>query len=264
MQQGYPHTPVNAILSSQSQHPICYNNTVILQSLTTGVMSPTLVVRRVEQASVAIGADGMGESKRYCPPGECQGDPVSQLHKIALEIYTVTDQDHLERDRRYGGEWLVCINEQIKSQQAQQERKWANRQQAPASSPHSRPASLANAHDPSLGAVATPAVSPISSGSSLGATGDYFSGRRPSGSTINPSPRGGDIPLPLTESGPVRRQRTHSSGKGPLGARPLNRKRSSAESVSEASGAVASGTSPSETAVPRQSWAIDVSDIAVW
>ncbi|KAJ7702995.1 hypothetical protein B0H17DRAFT_1041117 [Mycena rosella] len=84
-QPDYPSPPPNAIPFSNngSQIPIYYNQTVVLQCLTSGVVidHQTTVVG----GGLQEGAKGVAE--HFCAPAEVCGDPVSQLHKIAFEVY---------------------------------------------------------------------------------------------------------------------------------------------------------------------------------
>ncbi|KAG0142233.1 hypothetical protein CROQUDRAFT_673653 [Cronartium quercuum f. sp. fusiforme G11] len=95
---GYPRAPFNALPVSPGSGPvpIYYNQPIVLQCLSTAVVSPVMVIRKVDKGSTATGGaslDGSGSMagmSRDVPvaPGEMIGDPVSQLHKIALEVMT--------------------------------------------------------------------------------------------------------------------------------------------------------------------------------
>lgn len=95
--QGYPRAPANAlpVNASTGPVPIYYNQPIVLQCLSTAVVSPVMVIRKVDKGSTATGgasldgsSGGAGSGPRDVPvaPGEVIGDPVSQLHKIALEV----------------------------------------------------------------------------------------------------------------------------------------------------------------------------------
>lgn len=64
---------------------ICYNNTVRLQCPSTGLTSPVLVIRRVDNGTTAYGGEGAKRDgfQGKCPMGELTGEPVSQLHKVS-------------------------------------------------------------------------------------------------------------------------------------------------------------------------------------
>lgn len=89
----YPNPPTIA-LKNKTKQPLAirYNQHIVLQCLTTGLVSPVMIIRKVDKASTVVGGAA-------CPDeldpslgggGECGdevlGDPVSQLHKIALQI----------------------------------------------------------------------------------------------------------------------------------------------------------------------------------
>ncbi|KAI0268759.1 hypothetical protein BC834DRAFT_867121 [Gloeopeniophorella convolvens] len=85
----YPSPPPNAIpfMNNGTPIPIYYNQTVVLQCLTSGVVSPVLIIRKVDHQTTVVGGGAQEGSKgvgeQYCAPGEVCGDPVSQLHKVA-------------------------------------------------------------------------------------------------------------------------------------------------------------------------------------
>ncbi|KAI8886164.1 LAG1-DNAbind-domain-containing protein [Backusella circina FSU 941] len=89
----YPNPPTIA-LKNKTKQPLAirYNQHIVLQCLTTGLVSPVMIIRKIDKASTVVGGAA-------CPDeldpslgggGECGdevlGDPVSQLHKIALQI----------------------------------------------------------------------------------------------------------------------------------------------------------------------------------
>ncbi|SAM01737.1 hypothetical protein [Absidia glauca] len=71
--------------------PIYYNQHVVLQCRTTGLVSPILVIRKVGQGNTAIGGvlpahildKQFGGDDKH---DECLGDSVSQLHKVAFQV----------------------------------------------------------------------------------------------------------------------------------------------------------------------------------
>ena len=64
---------------------ICYNNTIRLQCPATGLTSPVLVIRRVDNGTTAYGGEGVKRDgfQGRCALGELTGEPVSQLHKVS-------------------------------------------------------------------------------------------------------------------------------------------------------------------------------------
>lgn len=87
----YPAPPAIAIQTSAGQSPIAlhYNQPIVLQCVTTGLVSPVMIIRRVDKASMVMGGNRVDDLS--CPTGgeygdEALGDPVSQLHKVAFQI----------------------------------------------------------------------------------------------------------------------------------------------------------------------------------
>ncbi|WAR61726.1 hypothetical protein PtB15_12B416 [Puccinia triticina] len=93
---GYPRAPSNALPVNPNAGPIpiYYNQPIVLQCLSTAVVSPVMIIRKVDKGSTAIGGASLegnassGQRDMPVAPGEVLGDPVSQLHKIALEVMT--------------------------------------------------------------------------------------------------------------------------------------------------------------------------------
>lgn len=110
----WPRPPANIIPLNTISHSIRYNSTVVLQSLRTGVISPTLVVRRIETDSDAVGMDGHVHEVPAMPPGELASDLVSQLQKVAFEIYSPDTMNRLQRESKYGGSWLSCYQDEVR------------------------------------------------------------------------------------------------------------------------------------------------------
>ncbi|KAI7886816.1 LAG1-DNAbind-domain-containing protein [Lichtheimia hyalospora FSU 10163] len=92
---AYPPPPAIAMRNTSDQPlAIHYNQHIVLQCLTTGLVSPVMIIRKVDKASTVLGGarcgpDGMGHAGgggggEY--GDEALGDPVSQLHKVALQI----------------------------------------------------------------------------------------------------------------------------------------------------------------------------------
>ncbi|SPO26037.1 related to J kappa-recombination signal binding protein [Ustilago trichophora] len=69
---------------TSSQMTIHYNQPIVLQCLNTAVVSPVMVVRKVEKGTTVLGGASAGPTESIAR--EAFGDPVSQLHKIALEV----------------------------------------------------------------------------------------------------------------------------------------------------------------------------------
>ncbi|WWD04877.1 hypothetical protein V865_002948 [Kwoniella europaea PYCC6329] len=270
----WPSPPANIIAPSMLVPPIRYNSTVVLQSLQTGVISPVLIVRRIESDADAVGMDGQNaDIPSALPLGEYAGDLVSQLQKVAFELYRTDTMERLANNPRYGGFWLACVQEAVSDQLVAQERKWSNVQISHRGA--SRPNSVPNTpqqrfgvlpmtpHNASMNLPSTPS-SPVSSNSST--TFDYFGTHSRKSSTHSlMSPNIPEVPLPpsSTDGGPVRRHRTGSMGKNANGpfVRPLHKKRGSS------SGSLEYLPSPAMTSSPenhRMQWTMDVGDSCIW
>jgi hypothetical protein len=129
-------TPTNAATCTNSNNPtstpIYYNQTVVLQCLASGVVSPVLIIRKVEQGTIIVGGGQSDTSKgvvpdHYCLPSEVCGDPVSQLHKIAFEVYEPSlSQGGLAYDNSPGssGAFLSCMGEKVNTYRPVDVRQW--------------------------------------------------------------------------------------------------------------------------------------------
>lgn len=257
----WPRAPSNAIAPSLLAPSIRYNSTVILQSVQTGLCSPILVLRRVEQDAEVVGGDGTSsEMSAAHPEGEQLGDLVSQLQKIAFEVYS----DSMVRS---AGLWLACDQDEVVEKSVHADRKWSA---IASSQSRSRPSSVSSTPNqrfgvlpmtPHTGSVNLPSTpsSPNSNTSSL----DYFgSHSRKASSSSLMSPISSDAPLPSTDGGPIRRQRTGSASRGPLG-RPAHKKRQSADSAASSFEHLQNAY-PSTGDVPKFYWSLDVGDVCVW
>ncbi|KAK9765233.1 hypothetical protein K7432_006597 [Basidiobolus ranarum] len=99
--------------------PIHYNQPVVLQCLSTGLISPVMIIRKVDKGSLVVG-NGTGTGRE-----EMLGDPVSQLHKVAFQIV----EDALEEDtpfpaRSSAGSYLVCLGDVVGVQRSNEGRKF--------------------------------------------------------------------------------------------------------------------------------------------
>ncbi|KAM3589377.1 hypothetical protein VKS41_000244 [Umbelopsis sp. WA50703] len=128
----FPPPPAIALRNpSGNPIPIHYNQPVVLQCLSTGLVSPVMVIRKVDKASTVVGGarvsdGGPGGANGFMAGGEyadeALGDPVSQLHKIALQI--IQDPSNANcpvdmRNRQYPNmphatqpiTYLACLND---------------------------------------------------------------------------------------------------------------------------------------------------------
>lgn len=126
----YPSPPPNAIPcpTNGSPVPIYYNQTIVLQCLTSGVVSPVLIIRKVDHGTIVVGGglqDGAkGVPDHYCCPGEVCGDPVSQLHKIALEVYEPALSSPEMGAPGTSGAFLSCTGEKVNTYRPVDVRQW--------------------------------------------------------------------------------------------------------------------------------------------
>ncbi|CBQ72461.1 related to J kappa-recombination signal binding protein [Sporisorium reilianum SRZ2] len=131
--KGYPPPPPNALPTTgltSSQMTIHYNQPIVLQCLNTAVVSPVMVVRKVEKGTTVLGGALAGTTESISR--EAFGDPVSQLHKIALEVLE-DPAASVPRPKAESGEsmspgnsgpFLACLNESVGMHRPSEPRKW--------------------------------------------------------------------------------------------------------------------------------------------
>ncbi|KZO98837.1 beta-trefoil [Calocera viscosa TUFC12733] len=264
----YPAPPPAALQGLNSQTPIYYNQTVVLQCLLSGVVSPILVIRRVDHNAVVVGgaqmveADGKlrpsqtGPHDQFCVPGEVCGDPVSQLHKIAFEVYDPDKRVPMIEEVGAPGSFLSCAVDKVNTY-TPSERVWnkSPRQSSTEAPGMPLPASTRNSSvSPSLG-----------EDSSSGPPSPAPPFRRPG----TPSP----MELP-GEGGKVKRKRGSISaglvGKVAEAAAARGAKRRNSAASLNANGTAAPPlprrpTEPGEAEMSNGStWNCDVTDACVW
>ncbi|KAL5507420.1 hypothetical protein ACEPAH_6876 [Sanghuangporus vaninii] len=255
-QPDYPSPPPNAIpfTNNGSQIPIFYNQTVVLQCLTSGVVSPVLIIRKVDHSTTVVGgglAEGAkGVAEHYCAPGEVCGDPVSQLHKIAFEVYDANKGVPEPGTPGLTGAFLSCMGEKVNTYRPVEGRIW-NTPQAPSSRGSNSPT------QPSSPVLETPA----SVGSNSAA--DYFSGGGPSSTTSAPaSPTSYDFPS--NDGGRVKRGKrsTSSTGGGITKTHSAKgrRRQNSAGSASSSR----HGHGGEQSASSGALWSVDIGETSVW
>lgn len=246
-QPDYPSPPPNAILfpNNGSQIPIYYNQTVVLQCLTSGVVSPVLIIRKVDHQTTVVGGGlqegAKGVADHHCSPGEVCGDPVSQLHKIAFEVYDNSKGAPEAGTPGLTGAFLSCMGEKVNTYRPIDGRQWKH------PSPH------VETNSPTL-----PGSPVASNASSTGS--DYFG---PSSSGSAPaSPSTASVEFASNDGGRVKKppKRSSSSAGGISKPVPKNRRRpSSAGSVSSRRGSTSDGG-----AVSGALWEVDIGETSVW
>lgn len=104
---NFPPPPAIALQTPSSiQQPVAihYNQPVVLQCVSTGLVSPVMVIRKVDKGSFVLGGNQL-EDLSGKTGGECGdetlGDPVSQLHKIAFQIVQDPTFSHHNKAARY-------------------------------------------------------------------------------------------------------------------------------------------------------------------
>lgn len=240
----YPSPPPNAIsfTSNGSPIPIYYNQTVVLQCLTSGVVSPVLIIRKVDHQTTVVGGglqDGAkGVADHYCSPGEVCGDPVSQLHKIAFEVYDTTKSLPEPGTPGMTGAFLSCMGEKVNTYRPIEGRQW-NNPQGPGS------------HSP--GIPASPVATP---GSSVGS--EYFG--QPMADSAPASPSNSEF---LTnDGGRVKKPKRSTSSTGGIAknvAQKGRRRPNSAGSTSSRR-----GSSSDAGASSGALWQVDIGETSVW
>ncbi|CAM0138417.1 hypothetical protein VKS41_002968 [Umbelopsis sp. WA50703] len=122
-----PAPPAIAVRNpTEAPLPIHYNQPVVLQCVTTGLVSPVMVIRKVDKGSMVVGgvraAPGNPRVGGECAD-ESLGDPVSQLHKIAFQIVQDAPAQPEESEPFLSGfhlpqssgaaTYLACINDAV-------------------------------------------------------------------------------------------------------------------------------------------------------
>ncbi|KAF9010542.1 hypothetical protein BDQ17DRAFT_1387775 [Cyathus striatus] len=242
-QPDYPSPPPNAIpfTNNGSQIPIYYNQTVVLQCLTSGVVSPVLIIRKVDHQTTVVGGGlqegAKGVADHYCAPGEVCGDPVSQLHKIAFEVYDSTKGMPEPGTPGVTGAFLSCMGEKVNTYRPIDGRQW-NTQGTGSNSPVLPGSPVAS--------------TPVSS------TGpDYFG--HGSVDSAPASPSASDF---TNDGGRVKKKRSTSSAGGiTKNAPPKGRRRpSSAGSVTSSRRGGNGDAGASSGAL----WQVDIGETSVW
>ncbi|KAK0212828.1 hypothetical protein DFS33DRAFT_1392352 [Desarmillaria ectypa] len=237
-QPDYPSPPPNAIpfTNNGSQIPIYYNQTVVLQCLTSGVVSPVLIIRKVDHQTTVVGGglqDGAkGVADHYCAPGEVCGDPVSQLHKIAFEVYDGTKGAPAPGSPGVSGAFLSCMGEKVNTYRPIDGRQWN---------------------------AGNGASSPTMPGSPLNSTGgDYFS---PVDSAPGSPSSASD--LISNDGGRVKKKRsTSSAGATSRNVGGKNRRRPS--SAGSMTSSTRRGSSSDAGGGSGALWQVDIGETSVW
>ncbi|KAI9471849.1 MAG: hypothetical protein EXX96DRAFT_581940 [Benjaminiella poitrasii] len=112
----YPPPPAIALKNKTSQlMPIHYNQHVVLQCLTTGLVSPVMIIRKVDKASTVVGGaqQSIVTDDPYLSGDEVLGDPISQLHKVALQIVQQQGDMIASSSTQQLSTYLACLNDMV-------------------------------------------------------------------------------------------------------------------------------------------------------
>lgn len=244
-QPDYPSPPPNAIAftNNGSQIPIYYNQTVVLQCLTSGVVSPVLIIRKVDHQTTVVGGGlqegAKGIADHYCSPGEVCGDPVSQLHKIAFEVYDPNKGLPELGTPGITGAFLSCMGEKVNTYRPIDGRQWNTAQGNGSNSP-ALP-----------GSPISPTVGPSSAN-------EYFS--HPGKMDSAPASPSSEF-LPSNDGGRVMKKKRSTSSAGGIN-KPVGKGRrrpSSAGSISSRR-----GSSTDSGAASGALWQVDIGETSVW
>ncbi|KAJ3883639.1 hypothetical protein F5051DRAFT_391252 [Lentinula edodes] len=241
LQPDYPSPPPNAIpfTNNGSQIPIYYNQTVVLQCLTSGVVSPVLIIRKVDHQTTVVGGGlqegAKGVADHFCAPGEVCGDPVSQLHKIAFEVYDGAKGMPEPGTPGITGAFLSCMGEKVNTYRPIDGRQWNSGGSNSGNSPIASPVSS----------------TPVSSNGS-----EYF------GHNLDSAPESPSSPDFLSnDGGRVKKKRGTSSAGGPSKNPTKGRRRpSSAGSVTSGR----RGSTSDSGAASGALWQVDIGETSVW
>lgn len=246
-QPEFPSPPPNAIpfTHNGSPIPVYYNQTVVLQCLTSGVVSPVLVIRKVDHTTTAIGGGSIDHAKgaadKYCPLGEVCGDPVSQLHKVAFEVYDPNSSATAIGSPGDSGAFLSCMGEKVNTYRPQETRMWSPRAQ---DSP-----------------IMTTA-SPLGTSQSFGSMVDYFGNVHPQADGMPPSPQ---FEFESNDGGRVRKKRSASSAGGLRTRGPRRRPASSGSgSMSPSTPHFPPHDGISHSSYHAGQWQVEVGETSVW
>jgi hypothetical protein len=210
--------------------------------LTSGVVSPVLIIRKVDHQTTVVGGGlqegAKGIADHYCSPGEVCGDPVSQLHKIAFEVYDPNKGLPEPGTPGITGAFLSCMGEKVNTYRPIDGRVWNTSQNNGSNSP----------------ALPSSPVSPaIPSASS-----EYF----PHGGKMEAPDSPSAEFLPSNDGGRVIKKPKRSTSSAGGIAKPVakgRRRPSSAGSVSSRRGST-SDSGASSGAL----WQVDIGETSVW
>lgn len=248
----YPSPPPNAIsfMNNGTPIPIFYNQTVVLQCLTSGVVSPVLIIRKVDRQTTVVGGGAQEGSKgvgeQYCAPGEVCGDPVSQLHKVAFEVFEPGKGAPESGSPGPTGAFLSCMGEKVNTYRPVEGRQWQS--------------GVDGSRSPDSPVV--PGSPIVSTPASNGSGNDYFGSGPSSAARSEPaSPAPNPLEFPSSDGGRVKKPKRGSSSAGGLSkssaSKPRRRPTSAGSAGSRQTG---SDSGASSGAL----WQVDIGETSVW
>ncbi|KDQ57800.1 hypothetical protein JAAARDRAFT_130697 [Jaapia argillacea MUCL 33604] len=253
----YPSPPPNAIAftNNGSQIPIYYNQTVVLQCLTSGVVSPVLIIRKVDHATTVVGGGlqegAKGIADHYCSPGEVCGDPVSQLHKIAFEVYEAGKGMPDPGTPGLTGAFLSCMGEKVNTYRPVDGRIWVN-----------PPGASRGSVSPSTQSPAIPGSPVVSTPASLNSGNDYFT---PSVHADSAPASPTSMDFPSNDGGRVKKPKRGSSSTGGISKSSASAKGRRRPNSAGSGGSPGRRQSSGETnASSGALWQVDIGETSVW
>lgn len=145
---GCPPPPAVALRTTTANGnpiPIHYNQPVLLQCLTTGLISPVMIIRKVDKGSMVVGSTAQDDRS-----DDTIGDPISQLHKVAFQIHTPepkVEPSLAMADPGESGRYLACLGDVVGMQRAEGTRKWVQSPTPPNALSPASPPSFGNPSD---------------------------------------------------------------------------------------------------------------------
>ncbi|CCM01140.1 uncharacterized protein FIBRA_03188 [Fibroporia radiculosa] len=253
LQPDYPSPPPNAIpfTNNGSQIPIYYNQTVVLQCLVSGVVSPVLIIRKVDHQTIVVGGGlqegAKGIADHYCAPGEVCGDPVSQLHKIAFEVYDPNRGAPDPGSPGVSGAFLSCMGEKVNTYRPVDGRVW-----------NAAPGSASRESDsPTAPGSPNEANTPTSASGSA----DYFGSTPGSMSSVPTSPDVTDFPS--NDGGRVKKGKRGSSSTGGI-SKPSSQKGRRRPTSAGSAGSSRRGSNGEAAVSSGALWQVDIGETSVW
>jgi len=218
------------------------------------VVSPVLIIRKVERDTTVVGGGlqegAKGVPDHFCALGEVCGDPVSQLHKVAFEVYDPNKPAPAPGSAGSTGAFLSCMGDKVNTYRPSEGRTWNYSEMSSRSQ--------------------SPAVPDSPGGSSNGSMTDYFS----NGSPLDGSSMDGHGLPPSSDGGRVNNRRgakrSNTASSGPI-QKTTSKARRRVNSVgSNGSGGGGYASSSTRYGIADQSmasgalWSIDIGESAVW